>query len=599
MTDRALLASGDAVATTADSTSLFASLGFGATPGVTSITTEAAVRTKHKGVNAVIDRLTVRSPSNARTTATTLRVVKNGSASGVAVSFAAGQTGVLQDLTNTVSLVDGDTYSLEQVMGTGGGSFNCGAASARLSTEGQAFAQIAGTGSQNINVSSTTRYLNLPGLIQVASTTENTVQVGAPEALTASNLQVYVTANARTNDTTVKSRKNGADGTQIVTIPAGTTGFFEDTTHTDSLAAGDLFNTVVTTLSGTQIATFSMIGMKLTGATANQSVMFSRGSSSLSAGLTRAVAPWGRPTLTGTEATIYCPAPYRGTWSGMGVDISANASTTDVAVVSRVNGATGSQSLTIPAGTTGTFRDASGTDTLASGDLMTIQLSGATTSTVTVRGTSGRLLAITTGEYSQSVSVGLGLAPAVSRQAALHKSVSVGLGLRGVGGTSRLLDVAVDVGLGLAAAGGRVLAARAAVTAGLGIAPTSAPSKVLSVAVSVGLGLASAAVMAGRRAIMNAVSVAAGNRLRLIAPGETQEFSNDWASWLGADTIEASSWSISPEGPVLGSTFFKGTETTVLVSEAELGGMWRLTNTVTTATGRVGEKGYVLRGAPK
>jgi len=599
VTERALLACGDTVGTSTDSVSLFASLGMAATPGVASITTEAAVRTKHKGVNASVDRLTARFTSNGRSTSTIMRLVKNGSAGALSITVGAGQTGVFQDLTNAVTLVDGDTYSLEQVMSTGGGTLNCGAVSARLSTEGQAFCQIAGTGSQNVNVASTTRYLSFPGSIQVATTTEAQVQVGAPEALTASNLQVYVTANARTNDTTVKSRKNGADGTQIVTIGAGLTGFFENTANTDSLAQGDLFNTVVTTLSGTQIITFSMIGMKLTGAVANRSVVFSRGSTTLSAGLTRTVAVWGRPTLTGTETNSYCPAPYRGTWSEMGVNISANASTADVSVVSRVNGANGSQSVTIPAGTTGVFRSASGSDALASGDLLNIQMSGAVTSTVTLRGTSGLLTAITSGELTQAVSVGLGIAPGVTRRAALKQSVAVGLGLRPTGGASRLLSVAVDVGLGLAAAGGRVLAARAAVTAGLGIAPTSAPSKVLNVAVSIGLGLVGAALLAGRRAIMNAVSVAAGNRLRLIAPGETQEFSNDWDSWLGADTIEASSWAISPEGPVLGSTFFAGTETTVLVSEAELGGMWRLTNTVTTASGRVGEKGYVLRGAPK
>jgi len=41
---------------------------------------------------------------------------------------------------------------------------------------------------------------------------------------------------------TYRSRKNGANGTQVVTIGAGLTGRFTDTTHTDSLAIDDLIN---------------------------------------------------------------------------------------------------------------------------------------------------------------------------------------------------------------------------------------------------------------------------------------------------------------------------------------------------------------------
>lgn len=598
MTERALLAVGDDVAISAASTSYFSPLGMSAAPGVGAVTTEAAARTKHKGVDAAVDRLTVRCRTNARSSDSIFRLVKNGAASALAVTFAAGITGIVQDLTHSVGLTDGDSYSLEQVMGSGAGALNCPSIAARLSTEGQAFCQIAGIGSQNINVASTVRYISFPGLLQVASTTEATAQIGAPEAQTASNLQVYVASNARTNDTTVKSRKNGADGTQIVTIAAGLTGLFEDTTHTDNLAQGDLINTVITTLTGTQIITFSNIGMKLTGAVANRSPMFSRGSTTLSAGVTRLVSPWGRPTATSTESSVQCAAPYRGDWTDMGVNISANTSTTDVTVISRVNGANGNQTVTVGAGLTGIFRSLVGPDTLNSSDLIGISMSGATTGSLTVRGTSGLFTADTASEINQAVTVGIGLAASATSQAAHRASVAVGVGLSASGGVGRVLAVSVNVGLGLAVGLAAQLQARANVLSELALSASAQPAKALSVAVEVGLGLAAVALMAGRRAILGAVDVLSGSRLKLIGAGETKEFSNDWATWLAGGVISSSTWAISPEGPELTSMFHSSAETTCLVSGAEVGAIYRLTNVVTTESGLTAEKSFTLRGAP-
>lgn len=77
------------------------------------------------------------------------------------------------------------------------------------------------------------------GTVQNASTTEAQSQVPYRIAGRASNLKIYIDANDRTA-MTIRFRKNTANGNMVVTIPASTTGTFEDTTNFDDIAAGDL-----------------------------------------------------------------------------------------------------------------------------------------------------------------------------------------------------------------------------------------------------------------------------------------------------------------------------------------------------------------------
>jgi hypothetical protein len=58
---------------------------------------------------------------------------------------------------------------------------------------------------------------------------------------TLTNLYVYVQQSSTTT-LTVTSRKNGANGNLTVSVASGATGAFQDTTHSDSFAAGDLLD---------------------------------------------------------------------------------------------------------------------------------------------------------------------------------------------------------------------------------------------------------------------------------------------------------------------------------------------------------------------
>lgn len=70
--------------------------------------------------------------------------------------------------------------------------------------------------------------------------TESTTQTKMSVSGTLKNLYVYVSTNTRDGTHTINSRKNGADGNLTVSVGASTTGVFEDTSNTDTIADGDL-----------------------------------------------------------------------------------------------------------------------------------------------------------------------------------------------------------------------------------------------------------------------------------------------------------------------------------------------------------------------
>ena len=87
---------------------------------------------------------------------------------------------------------------------------------------------------------------------------------------------------------------------------------------------------------------------------------------------------------------------------------------------------------------------------------------------------------------------------------------------------------------------------------------------------------------------------------RLIDPDETLDYSCDWAVFLAdsgspSDSIATSVWSVTPSGPVLSNDVTSGAVTTVFISAAQAGRVYRLTNRITTAQGRTADRSWTLR----
>ena len=341
----------------------------------------------HRGPNATLKGLRVVVHTNARGSSSPLTTRKNGADTAQTVTIPASTTGTFTDLSDDVSLTAGDTYSYSVNPGGTSGSLIITSIGVNLESSGQAATQLSGiTSSITVTAASINRWVALGGYMSVFATVETRAQNLIPLAGTASNLRVFVTA-ARATSTTVRSRKNSANGSQIVTLTGGTTGAFEDTTNSDTMAAGDILGAQFTTGTGSDSLTVTNCSMIFTSSVARATVLASvNTAATLSAATTRYSQPLGAMTLETTEALAECICPSPGTISAVGCTLDSNSSTAAVSLTCRIGGVDTGVTVSIPASTTGAFYDTSAaTATVAAGNAVSVKYAGAVTGSLTLR----------------------------------------------------------------------------------------------------------------------------------------------------------------------------------------------------------------------
>lgn len=203
--------------------------------------------------------------------------------------------------------------------------------------------------------------------------TEANVELTARATYALSGLYIRVTKNSTTAASTLRCRVNGANGNQSLTIPAGTTGQFEDTVNSDTLADGDRFATSLVVGTGGSL-TFTTSNYNLNSPSSDPFIGVS-GDASVIDSLSQSVSLFGglHPSgfSTGLAYTFRMPAIF----TNLRVSIISNAA--DAASTARtiVNGSSGNLLVTVPAFTTGIFEDSVNSDVLASGDTANFLLS--------------------------------------------------------------------------------------------------------------------------------------------------------------------------------------------------------------------------------
>lgn len=170
---------------------------------------------------------------------------------------------------------------------------------------------------------------------------------------------------------TVRTRKNAANGGQSTSVGAGTTGFFEDTSGTDTIAAGDKVN-VQTVPPATGTFTITNASFLFDATTDSVSILCisdpANGTNFATASTTNYCLPAGFMQFSTTEASNKLRQREAGTMKNMAVNILTNARTTDTIFRSRKNGANGNMTITYTSGQTGFKEDTTNTDTIAVGD---------------------------------------------------------------------------------------------------------------------------------------------------------------------------------------------------------------------------------------
>jgi len=207
------------------------------------------------------------------------------------------------------------------------------------------------------------------------ATNETDLNLPYPIPGTISRFWARISTNDRAQSTIIM-RVATADGTISLTIPASTTGAFEDLTHADHVEAGkDVQYKITVGAGGTTFTTASFRTMFRADAYEAVTRVISGGGNSVTLnGVTRYYSllgsTGGDTTPNQTEAYVQMKAPFPGQLRNLIVRLTANAKGGNSFGRFRINGANASSSVTVPASTTGTFQDLSNRETVAAGDLM-------------------------------------------------------------------------------------------------------------------------------------------------------------------------------------------------------------------------------------
>ena len=185
-------------------------------------------------------------------------------------------------------------------------------------------------------------------------------------------LSYRVYTNTYTQDLTLVSRINGADGNLTVTIPAGFTGVVEDITHSDSVSVGDTYSYAASSAAATG-AVYSQIAVEFASTDGFMLAAMSSSALAIPAGATSYLAPQGTLGFQSTESysQIITPGAFR--LRNFRVFVYSATGDTVTAVL-RKNGVATSVGFSIPAGTSGWVEDSVNTLDVADGDLLSWEL---------------------------------------------------------------------------------------------------------------------------------------------------------------------------------------------------------------------------------
>lgn len=293
----------------------------------------------------------------------------NGTNTAVAVAQTSGTTGRFEDLTHTATsaandLLNWTTFSGSSVTATGA---MCGVHF--VATGGEAL--ICGAQGQNNWTFSGpgTAFSFLIGGYHFGSspTTESQAQFKLRAAGSYTHLYTNYNTNSNAGTVTVTFRKNGATGNN--TLATTGTGNYQDTTHIDTVASGDLacigWNTAT---SGNSVPTQAIAAFAASGHQWDAGSNTSGSTGSNGNTIFQVLAGQNPAAAQLTEGNAQYLFRFATTAQNIRTNVGSNGGTA-CSENYRANGANGNQSASVSATTTGFFEDVTHHDTIASGDL--------------------------------------------------------------------------------------------------------------------------------------------------------------------------------------------------------------------------------------
>lgn len=383
---KVLLVSGDGpVTTTAGATQYLPLSTCGISLSGTSTNKQIIFRTA-----GVLSNLYIRVTANTTSLASSVFVRNNGSPTTMTVPIPISTSGVFEDISNTVTVAAGDKLDYRSISG-GTGTLSYGIMSTIFAASTDTVSRItAGQATGAFTVDSTTRYTQLVSTISPSLTSETIqAQTRIPKPGIIRNLAMYISANARLTDTTIRVRINAANST--ITIPVSTlgTGFFEDITHSDSVVAGDLVNYAVETLTGAaESLTVQNMSLEFASTQSQGMLVVGLGSGlTQNANLTYYFPIGGRLVVGGTiEADKKLKTRQTFAFSALSIYVTTNGVSDPSSLIFRKNGTDSTLSVPISGSTTGYFDNLTTVETCNDNDEVCFQVTtGATGTSLVLR----------------------------------------------------------------------------------------------------------------------------------------------------------------------------------------------------------------------
>lgn len=314
--------------------------------------------------------------ANTNTGNSTITLSKSLTATTLTVTYGSTQTGIKEDTSNSVLFANTDEANwIVFVPNTGAATsctFNLIACQFAPTTTTDCISFLAVNSSSTVANSAVTEYLVPSGDTVAENTaTEANCKFRIRGTFISSDFYTNISTNARTSTTTFLTRKNGANGAQSVAYTSTQTGIKEDTSNSDSLAAGDDFCYAVTTTgAGAQSLTFKHWSSSII--STNSEFIFLSGltpGASIAANSTAYIPPSGDvASPSATEANVQAYPQFTFTAKEFGSFVTTNTSIVLSTVFTvRDNGANGNGTVTYTAGQTGLKNDSVNTDTITSG----------------------------------------------------------------------------------------------------------------------------------------------------------------------------------------------------------------------------------------
>lgn len=204
--------------------------------------------------------------SNTRAVSTVINFRHNGANGNQSVTVPGGFTGLIEDSSDADTVVVGDSVDVVAAsVGSDAGIFELSFQDSEFTSGANRFMEYPAPVPQGQTLSAgATNYFPVLGKAGNGVTLEATVQTPSTYSGTYSHMHTYINTNTLSVGMVITFRKNGVNGNQTITVPAGSTGYFEDAVDSDTVSSSDLVDYDATATAGTGAASPSYFGTSFT-----------------------------------------------------------------------------------------------------------------------------------------------------------------------------------------------------------------------------------------------------------------------------------------------------------------------------------------------